>query len=819
MPFLPNFTLHRLSFWIGFIAASLLWWLLFKLRPQIPIVKKLIQDRIQAYRDKQRAGIEAYLREYIYNQFQSAHLLHQIFPLSSLLIPPQLTAIPIVHEPGEPPRTQTASSQMLPYLPDWSEWLAEYPAARTTLLDLVQSPQRLVIIAEPGQGKSTALVHAALVLAKEDPQTLAEKKPLFPFVQHVLDWDFLSANDHPDPLASLSRTFQKTFPNRVQKQLSRLFQQLLADNRLLLLLDGFDELAEDQQQQLLRYLKALTNAAPELRIVLTASTYDANGLIQLGFTPVGLAAWNQNQRATLIEKFTNAWVNQVQPAGNEQAPTPLLVNQWVQINNRCLSPFEITLLLWGAYSGRLAGREVPQALQAWLDQLDPRVCPPAAISALAFELIFTHKSALSYDEVSRFLSRFKGLESDAEDLSTQKKKKARKIKVSSVDRALDEWMAVGILVEHENGIIRFSNPVVLGYLASRALEQQPVALRVPSSQNSAQRYYTASTLGAIPGSEVWLAEILQKDEVPLFANTFVAARWLHLAPLTSVWRSAIMRKLLSMVHDDHLPFGIRSRAAAAIINANEPSAPALFTQLLNANSPVIRQIAVISLGALKQDNILNQLSKMQNDADIPVQVSVCLALGALTSAAAIEQLVNTLMQGDEIVRQAAAEALSIKLPDGLEILKQAARYDDLLVRCAVISGLTEVIDPDVDRLLENLATEDAQWMVRKTAGEALVNRKESHSGNVTSTRPLHEISWLIKYASKLGQGIPAQEVPLPLILTALQKGTFEEKIAALDLLKSFTEPDVLAAIKETAIQTSGPLQEAAIAALWQIHQN
>jgi hypothetical protein len=177
------------------------------------------------------------------------------------------------------------------------------------------------------------------------------------------------------------------------------------------------------------------------------------------------------------------------------------------------------------------------------------------------------------------------------------------------------------------------------------------------------------------------------------------------------------------------------------------------------------------------------------------------------------------MQGDEIVRQAAAEALSIKKPDGLEILKQAARYDDLLVRCAVISGLTELDDPEVDDLLENLSTEDAQWMVRKTATEALENKKASRHGVSANNLQIHEIPWLIKFASKQGQGIPAGEMPIELLLTALAKGTFDERVASLDLLKTLVSPSVLSMIKQTAAQTSGPLQDAAINALWQIYQN
>ena len=819
MPFLPNFTLNRLSFWIGFIAASLLWWLFFQLKPQIPVFKKYLKSKIQAIQEKQRAGIEAYLREYIHNNLQSKHILHSIVSLDAILIPPRLIAVPAQKEPGAPPHSQTAASQMLPYLPDWSEWLAEYPTARTHLLDLMNDPQRLVIIAEPGAGKTTTLIHSALMLTQKNTPNPSQE--LFPFFQHVLDWDLILKNPNQDPLVTFKQFFHENFPASVRnKKLSRFLESLLEQNRLLLLLDGYDELPQNHQEIISQFLKQLCVVLPDLRIVVSASPYAATGLIEMGFTPVGLAAWDQAMRNSLVEKFSTIWIDQIQ---NQELDTPLkpvLTNRWLQIQDRYLTPFEVSLLLWGAYSGRLSGRDLPQAIQAWLDQVDPQICPPAAIYAFAFEFIKNEKAAWTYEETSKFLSRFKGLETEKlEGNNSVDRQKSRKVKVNSVDRALDQWIAIGILIEHNNGFIRFCNPLVLGYFASKAIEQTPIALPVPAKQYSALRYYTASILGSLPGGESWLSEILQKDESPLFANTFVASRWLHLAPMTSSWRSAVMRKLLNFIHHDGLPFAIRARAAAALINANDPSAPALFTQLLNSDSPIVRQIAIISLGALKQEKSLNQLSKMQTDPDIPVQVSVCLALGTLSSAASIEQLVNSLMQGDEIVRQAAAEALSIKKPDGLEILKQAARYDDLLVRCAVISGLTELDDPEVDNLLENLSTEDAQWMVRKTATEALENKKASRHGVSANNLQIHEIPWLIKFASKQGQGIPAGEMPIELLLTALTKGTFDERVASLDLLKTLVSPPVLAMIKQTAAQTSGPLQDAAINALWQIYQN
>ena len=47
---LHNFELDRLSFWLGFLAASLLWWFLIKFRPFLAQMWEEAKKRIRAAR-------------------------------------------------------------------------------------------------------------------------------------------------------------------------------------------------------------------------------------------------------------------------------------------------------------------------------------------------------------------------------------------------------------------------------------------------------------------------------------------------------------------------------------------------------------------------------------------------------------------------------------------------------------------------------------------------------------------------------------------------------------------------------------------------
>ena len=108
------------------------------------------------------------------------------------------------------------------------------------------------------------------------------------------------------------------------------------------------------------------------------------------------------------------------------------------------------------------------------------------------------------------------------------------------------------------------------------------------------------------------------------------------------------------------------------------------------------------------------------------------------------------MQGEEEVRQYAAEAMANDPFEGQAMLKEGLSMDDILLRRAVVFGLKRVKENWAVQMLESIQINDSEWVVRNAASEAL---NSMVSSNPHIPRPLpspSESAWLIEFAGKQG---------------------------------------------------------------------
>jgi hypothetical protein len=74
--------------------------------------------------------------------------------------------------------------------------------------------------------------------------------------------------------------------------------------------------------------------------------------------------------------------------GNNQVD-PLLLNSWLLSDNQGLTPFELTLKVWGAYAGDSLGPRVLDAIATHVRRLAPSGTPVAALELLAMQVVLT----------------------------------------------------------------------------------------------------------------------------------------------------------------------------------------------------------------------------------------------------------------------------------------------------------------------------------------------------------------------------------------------------------------------------------------------
>jgi HEAT repeat protein len=172
------------------------------------------------------------------------------------------------------------------------------------------------------------------------------------------------------------------------------------------------------------------------------------------------------------------------------------------------------------------------------------------------------------------------------------------------------------------------------------------------------------------------------------------------------------------------------------------------------------------------------------------------------------------MHGDEGLRLTAAECLAKSLPEGHEVLKEAIELEDILVRRAVVFGLSQIRELWVISLLEKVTIQDAQWVVRNGASQALEALQQPNPSIPHYLPDPADTPWLITFASKQGLGVSPNQPATDILLRALEAGDADEQVASLHYLRQTQEDRVMLELFKVIYGRQLPVREAAYNALW-----
>jgi HEAT repeat protein len=305
------------------------------------------------------------------------------------------------------------------------------------------------------------------------------------------------------------------------------------------------------------------------------------------------------------------------------------------------------------------------------------------------------------------------------------------------------------------------------------------------------------------------------DEPPLYQNFIYAGNWLREAPPNAEWKSRILRQLVNLLNQENLPLGLRARFLIPFVMLNDTSSPLLFKQLLLANSPTIRRLGAIGLGAIRYTKAIDDLLGLYKDPIQEVRNTACMALAAMNNPGSIQALAETLLKGDEELRITAAECFSGNSAVGYEVLKDAMTFDDILVRRAAVHGLTQIREKWAYSILESAAVQENQWVVRNAAGQAVENLQKPLPYIPTPLSPPSETPWLLTFASKQGTGISANQAAIGLIIQALKSETIEDRLSSMPYLANIADDEIITNLYEIIFKSEeGVLREAALYWIW-----
>jgi HEAT repeat protein len=313
--------------------------------------------------------------------------------------------------------------------------------------------------------------------------------------------------------------------------------------------------------------------------------------------------------------------------------------------------------------------------------------------------------------------------------------------------------------------------------------------------------------------------LLKESDLPLHRQSFAVARWLRDAPKEAPWRSKVFASLLAILQAEGQPIGLRGQAMAAFVTSGDPGAATLFRQLLASRSFELIPLAALGSGALRDAKAIDALEELMHAPVGSVRRAICLALVAIGTDKSLEGVARALLQGDEELRRAAAEALANDPAEGHAMLREGATLADILVRRAVVHGLARVGQPWATEMLQRMQVEDDQWAVRNLANQYLEQMQHIDSRVPRPLAAPSESPWVIAFAGKQKMGVPRGGPATEVLLSAFKQGDTEERLAALPYLKRVANEGVIGAIYNAMYGEDPEVREAAFQAVEEIGAN
>ena len=836
-----DFKLYPFSFLVGFAFGLFVYWLAGRARPLLEQMRQNAKEQREAAQIKRTSGLEDNHRRLTLRRAQGMHLAASLFSLDEILQEPRLLAPPVQVEPGVAGIQEDVISQTLPYMPMWPELGSTYRAPTLGLTEAITGGTNVVIVGKAGAGKTVALAHLASLAANLKVQIDAggNKVDAVPYFYHVADLQ-LPYDATKDPLNVIMNAASERAPVFDLGRLPAFIQQTFKSGSALVLIDGFDELEPQSQTHVTEWFKALSQAYPNVRIVTTGCANQLNGLVGLGFSPLVLTSWDIRKTAEFIEHWGQLWSQTValeawSQTGPEQVD-PILLNTWLGFENAYLTPFELTLKVWGAYAGDSLGPRVLDAIATHIRRVAPSGTPVAALEMLAMQVVLTSQPVFDSSKARAWVKQYdvvdeKPVDSEGEiirsitseriALTDSQKIKLKKSKAGDIPSTglLGKLVESGLLVSHSNNKLRFLHPVLNGYLAGQAIGDHEADVTLVAQADWDGKTLALQYLAARGDASAIADYLLKESALPLHMHVFTVARWLRDAPKQAAWRAKVFASLLNIMQGEGQPISLRAHAMAAFVLSGDPGAATLFRQLLSSRSFDVIPLAALGSGAVRDAKAIEMLEEIMQAPVGAVRRAACLALVAIGTDKSLEAVARALLQGDEELRRAAAEAMANDPGEGYAMLKEGATLADIMLRRAVVHGLAHVGQPWATEILQHMQVEDDQWAVRNLANQYLEQMSHTDPRVPHKLTPPSEAPWLIAFAGKEGKGIPRGSAATDTLLSAFKNGSTEERLAALPYLKRNANEGIIGALYNAMYGDDAEVREASFYALEEIGAN
>ncbi len=759
-----------------------------------------------------------------------------MFSLDEIIIDPTVMVRPVQVSFDNQTLPIDIVNLTIPYIPDWPELGATYRTPNISIFTALKNGANIALAGNPGSGKTVALAYLASQIARK-VQVFGNLGNLLPVYIHAVDLNLpqdtsplssppsggtgSSASDRTDdtrylPLTDIVEAITRQISAMNLPRIPGLIQSALNSNRMILLLDGLDELPPDRIRTIHAFIKALVEQYPQIQIVASVSFENLASLPSLGFHVLTMAAWGDQEKTEFVHKWNVLWEKLTSKADQERLnPSDYqYLSSWLAINSLPCTPLEMTLKVWAAYAGDLLGSDAPSALEAYLLRMTAHQSESRdVLERLALQMVASMNPAIQPRQSDTIpITYDSAREKTTPDSEGDALPEPQKIKLHQLPGDLTN---TGVLHTHSDSRLRFANPILTGYLAGKALVTYSGLNRVLEQPAWVGKSTTLCYFSHFGDASTTTQYLLKHDDF-LRLEQLRIARWLRVAPKNQPWRSIILRTLVSALQTDKNTLSLAARIVTSLATSGDPGVTVLFRQMLQSENANLRQLAALACGIAKDPKATDDLAKLLKDKSPSIVRSACLGLVAIGDKGALEIVADSLVHGSELMRRAAAEALASHPVEGYPTLQDGSTHEDIRVRHAIVYGLLRIPQPWAREILMHMQTDDKEWIVRNAAIQAM---EEINLPGANIPKPLPDLSetpWLVDYAAKQGMGVAPGKPAYDLVIEALKKGNAEERLQALNYLSMYCDEDSIPVIYSWYFGGTGEIRDAAYQTLWSL---
>ena len=741
---------------------------------------------------KVTADTEHRYRESLAEWASRLHVFAQVVPLEQVFVQPPLIPLPPFPVPGEE---------------------KPLPRRAPSLGAILNGHPRVAILGDPASGRTTILAYLSIMFARgEAGQTLGaylERLPVYISLP-LLDWptveDIEPEIDEKELIEWLVNSALAS--GSVKSAHASTLKNHLSTGTALVLLDGWDELEPEQQPQAAAWLGILADNLTDNIWVVTARPSGFAPLTAATFVPVRLGEWENEHARALVD----CWDNALQPTEDEEAQdTARLDRNLLGALHAGATPLELVVRCWSFFvDGTLTAGRAKTLVKATEQMLTAADEEPDW--ALADVLAAANDLALVLQKGDRTNISRQELDEALESVMPPKGERPPQAK----EQAIKALTGPGSLLRtHDGESYVFPHPLWRSSLAAQQMADLPPATLLEHLEDpawAAMVDYYAEYAPMEPVIEAWLS---QPDDL-WHTRLCRAARWVSASSPDAQWRNGVMALLARTFLNPELLLPIRQKIARALINTNDPGVLYLFKQSVQHPEAEIRVAVLKALGQLGREADVEAFRVALEDPEPRVRAAATSGLGSMANEAALELLTQILYYAEQEIRVDTANGLARFGEEGWQALQEALKADDLLTRRAAVFGLGSVEQPWVREVLLDVASDDAEWVVRSAAESVIemIEMEQTQPAAVVEPPPqISDASWLISWAAERGESVGLGDAAFRAVLLAAQDGDPETRIAAIWALGMVGSPDQVLGLRQIAEDEDPQVAAAALEAL------